>query len=427
MSTAFQYEEVESRVGSVACRYVSGPAGTGKTYAFKQRIDADETEGVLCATTGVAAVNLNTTTINSLLGYFDLESMSDAFVTGQLTRRMIDLRKRYGYRSIMLDEASMLPAAALDILTEAAKKANARMDGLQIALELTGDFAQLPPIEGEWAFKASNWDAYAANITRLDHIYRQSDPEFLAALGLARRGDGPNAASALRHLASWTTALDLNFPGTTIVDKNSKVDDINTLRYMKLTSPEKLFRSVRWGKQRGEWKQIPEALRLRIGALVMILNNGYTERGMDGQRELIYANGDTGEITQFEDAGTRVRLKRTGEEVTVPYVTRNFESKDERTDRDDPRSYYDEVRKRWVLGRITYYPMRLAYAVTVHKSQGLTLEHVQLDPRGRFFGSPNMAYVALSRVKSPHGLRIIGTPEMFAKRINVDKDVSEWI
>lgn len=420
-------EEVQTP-GAVDCRFVTGPAGTGKTYQFKQRIEADESEGILCATTGVAAVNLGTTTINSVLGYFDLESLADASATGQITRRLIHLRKREGYKSLMLDEASMLEAYALDILTEDAKKANQRLekDGLQISLELTGDFAQLPPVKGEWGFKAVNWPLYAANLTKLDKIYRQTDLEFLRALSLARQGDGKEASEALRPLAKWSSALDLDFDGTTIVDKNSKVDDINKLRYLKLKGAERSFFSHRWGKQRGEWKQIPAELKLREGASVMILANVYSDPLL-GRREIIYANGDSGIVVGFTGGGAWVRLRRTNEVIQLSPIERTFESKDEPDKSAHPNSYYDEKRKRWVWGAVSYLPARLDYAVTVHKSQGLTLDKVQLDPRGAFFGSPNMAYVALSRVRTPQGLKIVGTAEMFARRINRDKEVGEWI
>lgn len=422
--TPFDYEQEEVKRGSVECRYVTGPAGTGKTYQFRQRIEADADEGILCATTGVAAVNLGTTTIHSTFGYFDTESLIDKYVEGRLVPRYIHLR-RLGIRSVMIDEASMLDADALDIHVRAASDANARLEreGKQIKLELTGDFAQLPPVKGQWAFKSPAWINFEPNIVKLTKIYRQDSVEFLAALSEARKGNGNEAARLLKPLAQWTAALDLYFPGTTIVAKNDEVEKINGLRYGKLIGAERAYRSSRWGQQKGEWKLIPSALKLKEGALVMILANRKDEE----TKQMVYANGDTGNVITIGETSIWVQLKRDNSIVEVNTIERGFETKDEPDSVKWPNAYFDEKKKRWVSGGISYLPVRLAYAITVHKSQGLTLDHVQIDPRAHFFGSPNMAYVALSRIKSPNNLKIVGTMEMLARKIKVDADVKGWI
>lgn len=435
MPTESQFEDVESvqLKGEVKCSFRTGPAGSGKTFQFRQEIEADPQAGILCATTGVAAVNLNTTTVHSVLGFFNTESLADAYATRKLVRRMIQLRRGYGYRSLKIDEASMLGAYPLSIITQAAEDANARMheSGESIAIDLTGDFAQLPPVNEEWAFKSEKWPEYAKNITKLDKIYRQSDPEFLEALKLARAGNGPDAAEALRPLVKWTAGVDLAFDGTTIVATNDDVDSMNKLRYMKLPGQAKRFKSSRWGKQLGEWKNIPDEVLLKENALVMIMNNGYEfytdPETLKQTRKLVYANGDTGKIVGMQGETVLVELKRNGQVVEVGYNSRNFETKDEPGKFDDPKAYLDEEKERWVLGGILRLPVRLAYAITCHKSQGLTMDSVQIDPRGHFFGSPNLAYVALSRARSPKHLKIVGTPEMLSRRINVSTEVGEWI
>lgn len=251
-------------------------------------------------------------------------------------------------------------------------------------------------------------------------------------LNLARKGESKDAAEALRGLAKWVVATDNNFEGTTIFSKNADVDRFNTLRYMQLTGKELRFRSQRWGKLRGEWKIIPDAFNLKIGTYVMILTNAPRQ---GPQTLLDYANGDQGKIVEFSPNGVYVKLDRTGLTHLIPFITRRYESKET----PDPNvrtqeqgggkeaPYFDAEKKRWVYGGITYLPVRLAYAATVHKTQGLTLDNVQLDIRGHFFGSPNMAYVALSRVKSPKGLRIVGTPELLARRINIAPEVLPWV
>jgi ATP-dependent exoDNAse (exonuclease V) alpha subunit len=89
--------------------------------------------------------------------------------------------------------------------------------------------------------------------------------------------------------------------------------------------------------------------------------------------------------------------------------------------------YFDYEDGKWVIGEIYYYPLRLAYASTVHKSQGLTLDRVQIDFINQFFGQPSMAYVALSRVRTAEGLRLVGTPKLLEERCNVARKVLRWI
>ena len=431
-------DEIDYSKSTVACSFVTGAAGTGKTYQLRQRIEADPSAGILCATTGVAAVNLGTTTLNSVLKFFDTDSLRDNFVTGKLQRRLIELGKMY--RALMIDEISMMDADQLDIITEAASDANARLGKTQqLEIVLTGDFCQLPPVNAKWAFQAHHWDKYAANMQKLTKIWRQEDQPFVDALNLARSGKGAEAAAALRSQVKWSVAQENAFQGTTIFSKNDDVDKFNRMRYMQLQGKELRFKSLRWGKQRSEWKNIPEAIQLKIGAYVMILTNA-PRRGPS--TVLDYANGDQGYIVDFGTSGVVVRLDRTGEEHLIPFITRKVTSKEapeeyiltrDKMQPGDPgyadAPYVDDdgTDARWVYGGITYLPVRLAYAATVHKTQGLTLDNVQIDIRGHFFGSPNMAYVGLSRVKSPKGLRIVGTPELLARRINIAQEVLPWV
>jgi hypothetical protein len=88
---------------------------------------------------------------------------------------------------------------------------------------------------------------------------------------------------------------------------------------------------------------------------------------------------------------------------------------------------YDEDKELWHHGGVLYYPLRLAYASTVHKSQGLSLDRCQIDIRGGFCGAPAMSYVAISRCRTPQGLRLVGTPDLLAKRCNTDPEVAPWL
>lgn len=417
----------------VACKYITGPAGSGKTYGLRKMIEDDPKAGLLCATTGVAAVNLGTVTLNSVLKYFNTESLMDAYMQGRLTRQLQQLAKQY--RELFIDEVSMMDGNQLDILTQATQEANQRSKH-KLGITLTGDFCQLPPVKAKWAFEAQCWDRYAENIVKLTKIYRQDDPEFLSALNAARSGDGKACAETLRGMTKWKVAVDINFEGTTIMAKNASVDRHNWLRYMQLPEKERGIRTERWGLQRGEWKLIPDVTMLKKGAFVMILANAQMAMGSVGPQVLEYANGDCGHIVDIDKYDVLVKLNRNGKEVWIPLVTRRFESKEKPKEgtpiwsglgvhRGEP--YYDRNKKRWVYGAVTYCPLRLAYATTVHKSQGLTLDNVQVDIRDGFFGQPAMAYVALSRARSTQGLSIVGAPEMLARRITFDPKVAPWV
>ncbi len=414
------------------CEFLTGPAGCGKTYEFKRRIRENDLYGVMVSTTGVSAINLGTTTINSLLGYFDTESLSDRYFSGLLGKRLYSIAQRV--KILGIDEVSMMDGEQLDILYNAIMENNEEHKGNQLGIVLTGDFCQLQPVKAKWAFQARCWPAFAENIIRMTTMYRQSDPRFLEALMFARQGKGQECMEIMREIVTFGGALSSDFGGTTVMGTNPKVDRFNNYTLSKLPGVIYRFPSSRWGKMRGEWKYIPEVLELKEGALVMILSNDAPA--------FSYANGDLGHVVGLgsedaEVAGTiSVRLIRNASVVEIGLITRNFTLVDppprgtstwDKKGKHNGQPYYDGPSNRWVYGGITFYPIRLGYATTVHKTQSLTLDRVQVDFRDNFTGQPNMAYTALSRCKTPEGLRIIGTPELMAKRIKVHEEVLEWL
>lgn len=409
------------------CELLTGPAGCGKTYELKRRIRENDLYGVMVSTTGVSAVNLGTTTINSLLGFFDTESLSDRYFSGLLGKRLYSIAQRV--KILGIDEVSMMDGEQLDIIYNSVMENNEEHKGNQLGIVLTGDFCQLQPVKAKWAFQARCWPAFAENIIRMTTMYRQSDPRFLEALMFARQGKGQECMEIMREIVTFGGALSSDFGGTTVMGTNPKVDRFNNYTLSKLPGVIYRFPSSRWGKMRGEWKYIPEVLELKEGALVMILSNDAPA--------FSYANGDLGHVVDLEPGkNINVKLIRNGSVVEIDLVTRNFTSTDP-PPRGTPtwdkkgdhrgQPYYDGPSNRWVYGGITFYPIRLGYATTVHKTQSLTLDRVQVDFRDNFTGQPNMAYTALSRCKTPEGLRVIGTPELMAKRIKVHEEVLEWL
>ena len=429
--------------------YLAGAAGSGKTFATKAWAEA-EPGLLLCATTGIAAINLGGETINSVLGYFDTASLQEAYITGFLTARLGKLWK-VGVRRLVLDEVSMLAADQLTFLVKAIEEVNGRGYVLgkwaadpdeeegpppAMGLTLVGDFLQLAPVKASYAFESPEWDRFAAQTITLTEIRRQADAEFIAALRAARAGQGSQVAEYFQARQGIHQETDDRYPGPTIVAKNESVDRYNGLRMAQLPGRELAFPSTRWGKLRSEWGQlekpphtwgIPQILALKIGALVMILANRRTE-GIP--RSLLYVNGDLGTIVEASETTAFVELQRTGEVIEVVPVTRTVKVPCDASRRKELRALGQETRieGRWeIVGEITYLPLRVAYASTVHKSQGLSLDRVQVNIRDPFFKSPGMLYVALSRARSAAGLRLVGSPKTLVERCVTDPRLRDWL
>jgi ATP-dependent DNA helicase PIF1 len=420
---------------TVPCAFTTGIAGSGKTHLWRERIAADPSAALLCASTGIAAVNLGTTTLNSCLRFFDTDSLRDAYLNGALVRRLKEIRE--DHRLIALDEVSMTDGDQLSILVPALLECNSFLSpsgAPPLGLTVIGDFCQLPPVRARWAFESDEWWRFEANTTRLTTQYRQSVGSFLDALNLTRQGDGTAAADLLsRDGLEWHSALSLDWDGTTIVPKNDMVDRYNGMALDRLPGPTFTLSNRRWGKQRGEWKQVPERVTLKVGAYVMLLANAYDE----DTRELVYANGDCGHVVDH-GAGLSVQLVRNDRVVGVARVVRDVGRKDKPegwarlnggTAHGEwyPRPHWMPNKRRFVEGQVEYWPVRLAYASTVHKSQGLSLDRAQVDIRDHFFGQPAMLYVALSRCRALEGLRIVGQRERFIKQCNIDERVRPWL
>jgi len=455
---------------------ISGTAGVGKTFVAKQIVDAHRGV-VLAATTGIASVNLGEgTTINALLRYFDTKSLIDAYTAGYL-QAIIRKHRRAGVQRILIDEKSMMAGQQLTPLARAVREVNEggvyaletvgvgendddpnplpekEQDLPPLGLTLVGDFGQLPPVPDEdqhtgkkipieFAFDSPEWPAFSEHRTILQKIYRQDAQDFIGALHAIRKG---LVAPALAFFTPqrFSPQMDDSFEGTTIFAKNAEVDRYNMLRMDRLTGAALSARTIRQGKQRGDWKLVPDELKLKPGALVMILANRreyedeYDERG-----RLIYANGDLGTLLPHDGAsGWMVQLQRTGGVVRVLPVRRENTIPLEPGRRKELQAAVkagtipsiEEVitekgkGKSEIVGVITYMPLRAAYGCTVHKTQGLTLDRVQVNIRDPFFRQPGMLFVALSRARTIEGLRIVGDQRGFIERCRIDPRVQPWL
>lgn len=414
-----------------------GPAGTGKTFQLRKRLEANPRYAVLTATTGVAAINMGegVTTVHSQLRFFDNRDCKNSLDKGWLKWKFVDLARRH-VEYLVIDEVSMLNAELLDYICTAAEQArdliydrqfvqfDPRYKGLQpVGIMLTGDFCQLAPVEGRYAFWAKAWPKFAPNIEKLTVNYRQSNPDFMAALAAARKGRGVECAMMLKKLGVRFVPEPLkDFDGTTLFPVNSQVDKYNRERMDELKTEEVGFEKKTWGKEKGEWKDIPAVMVVKLGARVMILTNeskkyryvngdlaSVKESVMNAERDWQLVTNSEGDLVRVpNDYETRrglandeplpLRVHRNEHEFALRKLVRGnlqdaepqdanrvewegieYNPREEQPEfwqqyytyledcQMNGRPYYDPVQSAWVVGEVEYMPVRLGYALTVHK------------------------------------------------------------
>ena len=352
--------------------------------------------------------------MHSTLGFFDLEHLQMNYDNGYLWRNIRILRKRF--ERVVIDEASMLNRPMFELLYKACKEED-------MGLVLSGDFLQLAPVNKDtndplWLFESPMFKEFT--VLRLPTQYRQTDKNFLNALNYLRRGDGVSALDLLQKagVTFWDFDqtdnealvryyIDYEFPGTMLVATNDCKDAINSTRYRRLKVDEFVFEMARTGDwkvaDRKRWEDIPRHVKLKVGTRVMITRNAYDEDGT-----MIHANGDTGIVQKIDNQGVVV-LRDDGDKVLVRRL------KEDNGIRTKVRDTVKPYVLREPTAGIVFMPLTQAWATTVHKAQGLTFNHpVCVDifgnekPSGNFFGHPAMLYVAISRVRNPKDLTIVG-------------------
>jgi len=392
-----------SEAGSNA--FITGMAGTGKSTVTASIVGRSRNGVDLCATTGIAALNLQsqfrertglhvrTHTIyrfaGIMIGPSPGQSFEDyfAYLGANMTRsRRAAYRRITTAHTVIIDEVSMLPGRLLDYLDfhfRRIRGVDAPFGGVQIIA--VGDFLQLPPVAKsgryDWAFQSESWQR--ANFCRcyLTQIFRQNEPEFITALNEFRVGRvrGITAEILRSKVARFP---DRNIPR--LFTHNVQVDKWNAYQLGTIDEhPERTFTADTKGPDHQveyliENLVTPPELHLKISARVMFTANLTSEDG-----ELIAANGECGTIIDMDDAQIVVR-KDTGAEIHVDRFVWRFDPQDE-----DSATF-------------SQFPLRLAYSLTIHKSQGLTLDRALIDIRAA--REPGQAYVALSRLRSLSGL-----------------------
>ncbi|HET8690353.1 MAG TPA: PIF1 family DEAD/DEAH box helicase [Candidatus Saccharimonadales bacterium] len=370
---------------------LTGPAGSGKTYVLNQFIRHARSTGKhvsVTATTGLAATHLGGNTIHSWSGIGIHDVLPRYFYEDMKKGRLEAIQKT---DVLIIDEVSMLHDYRLDMIDEILRRVrqdDSPFGGIQVVF--CGDFFQLPPVErGEtkanFIVESKVWREIDPVICYLNEQHRQNDDDFLSILEALRAGD-----IRRRHVEALLDRRDHDIgPATELHTTNADVDAINLLQLDELPGTEHRYQmqstgSANYVETLKKSCLAPPELILKEGAFVMCIKNSSDKK---------YVNGSLGRVTGFE------------KETDYPIV--ELQNGRRLTIGPDSWELRDGDKKRAALSQI---PLRLAWAITVHKSQGMTLDAARINLAKAFV--EGMGYVALSRVRSLDTLSLVGLNRM---------------
>ncbi len=404
--------------------FLTGEPGSGKTHTINQFVLYLRSCGIepsITASTGIAATHIGGLTIHSWSGIGVRRDLT-AYDIDRISQNRNVVRRIENARILIIDEVSMLSARTLSMVEAVCREIRRNQQAFgELQVVLVGDFFQLPPVsrreddahstltensaQEEFAFRSRAWESLNPLICYLSEQHRQEDGVFLEFLSAFRRA---TIEESHKQLLRTRYSPKPKEGITQLYSRNTNVDAINGAELSKLSGavktfamdsngPEKLVTALKRGCLS------PETLSLKIGARVMFTRNDVTNHR--------YVNGTLGVVTGFADVASSPHA-----ETGHPIVTTNtgkvvYAEPDEWRIEDGGR----------VLARITQIPLRLAWAMTVHKSQGMSLDAAHMDLSDTF--EYGQGYVALSRVRTLAGLSLAGLnqralevhPEILAK------------
>lgn len=382
---------------------LTGGGGVGKSYLSSELVSKMKKEAkqvIVLGSTGVSAVNVNGQTIHSFFAFGICNSLEELKRHDRYVKsRIKELNKMlYNADLLVIDEISMVSASMMDMI-----KMRLQVAKFSGAILFVGDFFQLPPIQStknnydlfnevEFAFESSSWEYFNPLIVELTTTKRTEDKEFFSLLSSIRKGEYSHEIDTfLQSLRQNTHVLEKN--PTILFGTNKQVDQKNLQKLKEIDSEEILLpakeklhvNSLHENKVKS-WKNalpIPARLVLKQGALVLFCTNKWGS----------YYNGERGVVKNIDEEFVHVE-KQNGQIVKVTRqeytLSENIILNNEITDR--------------ALFSLEQFPLKLAYAITIHKSQGMSIDTLVCNIDNIF--EKSQFYVAISRAKNPKNLMI---------------------
>ena len=380
--------------------FLTGPPGSGKTFLLNEYIAylKKHRKGVaITASTGIAATHMDGVTIHSWTGIGVKEELAKHDILKLL--RQSYLKKRFKNTNVLIiDEISMLHNFQFDMINticQSFKNSARPFGGMQIVC--SGDFFQLPPVakKGTAKFVVDSlaWQEMDIKICYLDEQHRQKDDNLTALLNYIRNNSFKESRAMLlnrkeRQDSSFVTPIKL-------YTHNIDVDIINNFHLDKIDETKFVYRMKIQGDEKiaaflGKYCLAPKKLEIKIGAKVMFIKNNF---------DCGYVNGTLGEVVGFSEENLPIVKTYKGREIIA-----------------EPTKW--KIEENYIIkAEVEQIPLRLAWAITIHKSQGMNLDAAEIDLSKCFL--PGMGYVALSRLSEFSGLKLKGINDL-ALLVNED-------
>lgn len=398
--------------------FLTGKAGTGKTTFLRKIINHTHKNAIIVAPTGIAAINAGGVTIHSQFGVpfglfipdssFKIENVQVKINTPYTMVKHLHMRDQkrkllQELELLIIDEVSMLRADLLDtidfILKSVRRQSHKPFGGVQVLF--IGDLMQLPPVvkEEEWNILKNYYNSiyfFDALVLKnekpvyieLDKIYRQSDSVFIDLLNNLRNNKVTKANVDLLNTyykPDFDASTALNT--ITLTTHNNKADTLNRTSLQELNGKSYFYKATVEGEFNEYAYPVDPNLELKVGAQVMFIKND-----LSGKQQ--FFNGKIGVVSSLKEKEIEVDFR----DGSKPFVLEMYQWRNIKYELNALTNEIDETD----IGEFRQYPIKLAWAITVHKSQGLTFEKAILDINSAF--APGQAYVALSRLKSLDGL-----------------------
>jgi len=394
--------------------FLTGKAGTGKTTLLKKIKEESSKKMVVVAPTGVAAMNAKGTTINSFFqlpagsfypGEISLEDLQSGIISIESMVNDLSYNREKTalfneLELLIIDEISMVRCDLMDMIDailRSVRKSSTPFGGVQLLL--IGDLYQLPPVtkREEWTFLSRVYASpyfFEGHVIRrnpllqieLTTVFRQTEPEFVNILNSIRNNQINEADLALlnKRYDPQFVATDELSP-IIITSHNAEANAVNKAKLDELPGDEHTFVGETSGEFRDAGLQAEQTLKLKEGAQVMFIKND------SGDNRKFY-NGKIGKIKSISAGEIYISFPNEDDLLLEKTSWQSFEYKT------DP----EQVIVQQQVGEFSQYPIKLAWAVTIHKSQGLTFDHAIIDAGKSFIAG--QVYVALSRVRTLNGL-----------------------